>query len=162
MTNNNNATAIARLTGDELRNTVESLRASNHSTEFIVQKCGYFSFNDEGEVVIDRTGYYTELLLSKGVDINATPVVKAPTINEDGTAEFTIRYELKSYWYVTVDRDPNITEEDLLASIDKDELLSGEENSDSAWDELKDAWANAGVGELYITNADGDEMFLQD
>ena len=53
---------------------------------------------------------------------------------------FIIRYPVVTYHNVTVVRDENITEDDLLDGITREELEEGESDTDCAWDTLKDAW----------------------
>ena len=54
------------------------------------------------------------------------------------TRIYRIEYPVTSYYQVTVERPVDITEEELLASVTRDDLANGEDVSDG-WDMLKDA-----------------------
>ena len=69
---------------------------------------------------------------------------------------FSISYRVVSYHYVQVDRPADITQAELLKSITKDELVSGEE--DGGWDGLKDAWRQGDVS--YIQDEKGNDAFV--
>ena len=53
---------------------------------------------------------------------------------------FIVRYPVTTYIDVEVERPSHITREELLSSIDRDELVNGLEQNDCAWDSLKSAW----------------------
>ena len=78
------------------------------------------------------------------------------TATKTDTKTFTIRYIVTGYYDVEVERPADITKEELLNSVDRDELMSGEENSDSAWDNLKAAWRE---GDADIYDEDWDLLF---
>ena len=75
--------------------------------------------------------------------------------------EFSIIYPVTSYVRVTVTRDANISEEDLLASISKDDLVNGSYDDDGVWDDLKEVWRSATPGELSIQDENWDEVFTK-
>lgn len=66
---------------------------------------------------------------------------------------FIVRYPVVTYCAVEVERDENITEEELLASITRDDLAAGESQDDCAWDSLKAAWREADA-ECYVYDED--------
>ena len=67
---------------------------------------------------------------------------------------FVVRYPVTTYYAVEVERDDNITENELLESITREELMKGEAQEDCAWDTLKDAWREC-EGECYTYDEDG-------
>jgi hypothetical protein len=77
------------------------------------------------------------------------------TSTKTETKTFYVSYRVVSYFGVYVERDANITQEELIKSITKDELFTGE--ADGEWDGLKDAWREGDVS--YIRNEDGDDAF---
>ena len=56
------------------------------------------------------------------------------------TQTFRVVYPVVTYWEVEVERDASMTPQELVASVQRDELVSGEAQEDGAWDEVKDAW----------------------
>jgi hypothetical protein len=76
------------------------------------------------------------------------------TSTKTETKTFSIFYRVVSDYIVEVERDANITEDELLKSITKDELLTGEESG--GWDGLKHAWRE---GDTSCINIDGDDAF---
>ena len=81
---------------------------------------------------------------------------------ETKTKTFTIHYPVTLYTLVSVERDANISEEELLASISKDDLVNGSEDDDGAWEDLKCVWRDATPGDLTITDEDGDYVYQED
>ena len=59
------------------------------------------------------------------------------------TKTFIVRYPVTTYVAVEVERDANISEEELLRSISRDDLSKGETQDDCAWDSLKSSWRDA-------------------
>ena len=70
------------------------------------------------------------------------------------TRRYQVSYFVTSYWNVYVDRPVDITEEELLNSITRDDLSSGEETG--GWDGLKLAWRNGDVS--LILDDEGEEI----
>ncbi len=62
------------------------------------------------------------------------------TTSTTQTKTFIVRYPVTTYIDVEVQRPSDITEEELLNIIDKDELVNGVENDEGGWDSLKSAW----------------------
>ena len=56
------------------------------------------------------------------------------------TKTFIVRYPVTTYIDVEVTRPSDITEKELLTSIDRNELVNGVEQNDCAWDSLKSSW----------------------
>ena len=75
------------------------------------------------------------------------------TLQSTSTKTFVVRYEVTTYHAVEVERPENITEEDLLSSITRDELMSGEVQNDCAWDSLKSSWRD-GNAAVYVYDED--------
>ena len=69
------------------------------------------------------------------------------------TKKFIVRYPVTTYYFVEVERAENITEEDLLNSITRDELTKGEAQNDCGWDSIKSAWRD-GDAETYVYDED--------
>ena len=69
------------------------------------------------------------------------------------TKTFVVRYAITDYVAVEVERDADISEEALLKSISKDDLVSGEHQTDGAWDSLKDAWRSQDA-EVFVYDED--------
>ncbi len=82
---------------------------------------------------------------------NATAMPTTPT----ETKTFTVSYRVVSYYDIQVERPADITEEDLIASINRDDLSDGEETG--GWDGLKEAWRNSDVS--LILDEDGEQVF---
>lgn len=74
------------------------------------------------------------------------------TSTKTETKTFTICYSIRSTYIVEVERDANITKDELLNSITKDELIDGEGSGD--WDALKDAWREGDVNGIFDENSD--------
>ena len=70
------------------------------------------------------------------------------------TRRYQVSYFVTSYWLVYVDRPVDITEEELINSITRDDLCSGEETG--GWDGLKSAWHNRDVS--LILDDEGEEI----
>ena len=66
---------------------------------------------------------------------------------------FIVRYPVVTYHAVEVERDANITEEELLDSISKSDLMAGEAQDDCAWDSIKSAWRE-GEADIYVYDED--------
>ena len=86
-------------------------------------------------------------------------VEEEPSTPSGTTKEFIIRYETTTYTYVSVERDANITEKELLDSITRTELDAGSYEDDGVWDQLKEAWRSAEPGMFSITDDDYNEQF---
>ena len=69
------------------------------------------------------------------------------------TKTFLVRYPVTTYHAVEVERDTNISEEDLLKSITRTELTAGERQDDCAWDSLKSSWRE-GDAEVFVYDED--------
>ena len=69
------------------------------------------------------------------------------------TKTFIVQYPVTTYHAVEVERPVDITEEELLKSITRDELMSGEEQNDCGWDSLKSNWRNK-VADVYVYDED--------
>ena len=67
---------------------------------------------------------------------------------------FIVRYPVTTYVAVEVERDENITQEALLDSVTRQDLVNGETQDDCAWDTLKDSWRE-GIAEVYTYDAEG-------
>ena len=67
---------------------------------------------------------------------------------------FIVRYPVTTYYAVEVERPEGITEEELLASVTREELTSGEPQEDCAWDTLKEAWRDCD-GEVFTYDGEG-------
>ena len=80
------------------------------------------------------------------------------TTDADGnpveTQTFVVPYRMTVYNNVRVIRPVNITREDLLLSIDKDDIVNGD--CEVSWDDVKDAWRDNAVAEIY--NEEYDEI----
>lgn len=80
------------------------------------------------------------------------------TTDADGnpveTQTFVVAYRMTVYNYVHVERPVNISREDLLLSIDKDDIVNGD--CDVSWDDVKDAWRENAVSGIY--NKEYDEI----
>ena len=76
------------------------------------------------------------------------------------TKTFIVRYP-STYHAVEVERPENLTESELLSSITRDELMSGEEQNDCGWDSLKSSWRN-GDAQVYVYDEDDcyEEAFI--
>ena len=70
------------------------------------------------------------------------------------TRTYRVSYEVTSYYDVYVDRPVDITQEELISSITRHDLSSGEEVAH--WDGLKDAWRKRNVS--LILDEEGDEI----
>ena len=53
---------------------------------------------------------------------------------------FIVRYPVTTYIDVEVERPSDISREELLTSISKDDLINGDTIDEGAWDSLKSAW----------------------
>jgi hypothetical protein len=69
------------------------------------------------------------------------------TSTKTETKQFYISYCVVSSFGLYVERDANITKEELLESITRDDLHTGE--ADGEWDGLKDAWREGCVNCIY-------------
>ena len=69
------------------------------------------------------------------------------------TKTFIVRYPITYYYDVKVERDTSISEEDLLYSITRTELIAGERLDDFAWDSLKSSWRE-GDAEVFVIDED--------
>ena len=79
-----------------------------------------------------------------------------PTKTE--TQVFNITYTYTAYHSVSVERPSDISEEELLSSITRDELASGSDSGD-AWSSLKDSWRESQPGQLDITDEEMEPLF---
>lgn len=70
------------------------------------------------------------------------------------TRTYQVSYEVTSYVEVFVDAPVDITREELLKSVTKDDLVAGEESGH--WDALKAAWRNDNVS--LILDEEGEEI----
>ena len=66
---------------------------------------------------------------------------------------FVVRYPVVTYHAVEVTRPSDITEDELLQSITREELVSGEVQDDCAWDTLKMAWRDCDA-EVFVYDED--------
>lgn len=82
------------------------------------------------------------------------------TLTKTGTKTFVIQYPVTSYTQVTIERSSDISEEDLLKSVTKDDLVSGYHDQENSWDSLKDSWRESVPGDLFITDEVGDQLFV--
>ena len=80
------------------------------------------------------------------------------TTDADGnpveTQTFVVAYRMEVYNYVRVVRPVDITRDDLLLSIDKDDIANGE--CETTWDDVKSAWRNNDISGIY--NEEFDEI----
>ena len=70
------------------------------------------------------------------------------------TKTFIVRYPVTSYHEVEVERDANITEEALLESVTRDDLMRGDTDDSGAWDSLKSSWRDSDA-EVMVEGEDG-------
>lgn len=70
------------------------------------------------------------------------------------TKKFIVRYPVTIYCDVAVERPENITEEELLKSITRNELADGDIQDDCAWDSLKDRWRDQDHEAVYTFDED--------
>jgi hypothetical protein len=82
-----------------------------------------------------------------------TTTINAPT----ELKTFQVSYRVVSYYDIQVERPANITEEELIASITRDEALGGNGEESGGWDGLKEAWRTQDVS--LILDEDGDQAF---
>ena len=151
-----------RLTGDALLSLVDSMKDAAKSD--IVRAANYTETKENGTERLCFTDFYEALIEAKGGPAAykgggpiATPA--APASTETGTKKFTINYPMTVYVVVEVERPANITEEDLLASITKDDLANAPVNDSNSWDSLKEEWRSAGAGELYIHDEEYNDIY---
>ena len=69
-----------------------------------------------------------------------------------------INYTVQVTYTVKVDRDELPEEIDLLDSVTKDELVSGD--GELTWDDIKDAWRSADPVDVIVTDEDHNELYL--
>ena len=74
------------------------------------------------------------------------------TATKTETKEFILCYKVPCYTRVTVTRPANITEQELIDSITRDEMADCEEFG--SWDDLKEAWRDQSVVEIMDSNYD--------
>ena len=71
------------------------------------------------------------------------------------TRVYHVSYVVDAYHDVYVERPVDITEDELLASITRDDLANGEP-AGHGWDEVKDAWRKKAVS--HILDEEGEEV----
>ena len=72
--------------------------------------------------------------------------------------ELRINYSIPITFTVVVERDELPDEHELLESITKDELLTGD--GELTWDDIKWAWRNADPNDVIVTDKNYDELYL--
>ena len=79
-----------------------------------------------------------------------------PMTTATQTKTFIIRYPVSTYHEVCVERPADISEEELLGSISRQDLTNGMHCDDDAWDSVKDAWREGKAD--YICDEEYDEI----
>ena len=69
------------------------------------------------------------------------------------TKTFIVRYPVVTYHAVEVERDATISEQALLESITRQDLVEGEAQNDCGWDSLKSSWRE-GDAEVFVYDED--------
>ena len=72
------------------------------------------------------------------------------------TKTFIIRYPISSFHEVCVERPSDISEDELLGSISRQDLINGSQFDGGVWDSLKDAWREGNAD--YICDEDYEEI----
>lgn len=72
--------------------------------------------------------------------------------------ELRINYSIPITFTVVVERDELPDEHELLESITKDELLTGD--GELTWDDIKWAWRNADPNDVIVTDKNYEELYL--
>jgi hypothetical protein len=75
------------------------------------------------------------------------------------TKKFTIHYPVTTIHQVTIERAEDITEEELLQSVTRDDLVGGHPDHSGIWDSIKDSWRNSEPGDCYISDDEGEQLF---
>ena len=69
--------------------------------------------------------------------------------------EYTVSYNVGMYYDVTVERPADMSPKEIIESITRDEVASG--NLEGGWDEVKEAWRNDTVSLIY--DQDGNQVY---
>jgi len=69
-----------------------------------------------------------------------------------------VNYNLNVTYTVQVERETLPTEDDLIASVTRDELLNGD--GELTWDDIKDAWRYSDPADIFITDDEFNELYL--
>ena len=69
-----------------------------------------------------------------------------------------INYNVNVTYTVEIERETLPTEEDLIDSITKDELVNGD--GELTWDAIKDAWRFSDPTDIIITDDEYNELYL--
>ena len=69
-----------------------------------------------------------------------------------------VNYNVNVTYTVEIERETLPTEEDLIDSITKDELVSGD--GELTWDAIKDAWRFSDPSDIIITDDEFNELYL--
>ena len=69
-----------------------------------------------------------------------------------------VNYNVNVTYTVEIERETLPTEEDLIDSITKDELVNGD--GELTWDAIKDAWRCSDPSDIIITDDEFNELYL--
>ena len=69
-----------------------------------------------------------------------------------------VNYNVNVTYTVEIERETLPTEEDLIDSITKDELVNGD--GELTWDAIKDAWRFSNPVDIIITDDEFNELYL--
>ena len=69
-----------------------------------------------------------------------------------------VNYNVNVTYTVEIERETLPTEEDLIDSITKDELVNGD--GELTWDAIKDAWRFSNPADIIITDDEFNELYL--
>ena len=69
-----------------------------------------------------------------------------------------VNYNVNVTYTVEIERETLPTEEDLIDSITKDELVNGD--GELTWDAIKDAWRYSDPTDIIITDDEFNELYL--
>ena len=85
----------------------------------------------------------------------STPIATDAASTSADTQTFMVSYRMVVYNNVRVERPADITEEDLIASISKDDIVNGD--CEVTWDDVKAAWQDNDISAIY--DEDFNEVF---
>lgn len=69
-----------------------------------------------------------------------------------------VNYSVNVTYTVEIERETLPTEEDLIESVTKDELVNGD--GELTWDAIKDAWRYSNATDIIITDDEFNELYL--
>ena len=69
-----------------------------------------------------------------------------------------VNYNVNVTYTVEIERETLPTEDDLIDSITKDELVNGA--GELTWDAIKDAWRYSNPSDIIITDDEFNELYL--